>query len=165
MGLSVKIFKNVFCKGVEMPDSYEEGRAFKAVQIDESFYPRSSDLKKGQYYIALDSIDNPLSYPYSLHNCFRRELMRMTGTSVFQWENGKLPETADFHEFLEFADNDGCISWTTSKEIFKDLDIYHTRAMKHKPELMDQASFINIYNAWRDIFRIGSAPQNVVVYS
>lgn len=153
MGLDVKVFKNV-----KMTRSNEYD--FIANVIDENWNDRIRNLKKGCRYIGNRIKDVEISYPCSYHNLFRDELCRILGFKE-DWRESILPNKTPFYEFFEFADNDGCIDWETSEDLWRDFKNYMSIILK----TFESAELKKTYMDWLKIFEIAKNENSVIVYS
>ena len=157
MGLSVRIYQNYSI--VQDKEDYD----FKAYVVDENWLDRIKNLVSGANYKG-DLICRTISYSCSYHNDFRRLLCEMLGFEKDDWlkENGKINKDTPFFEFFEFADNEGCIDFETSKELHKDFLIWHT---KFSTLYKDLGVFVlDQYDLWLETFKLGKE-NGVVVFS
>lgn len=120
MGLDVKVYKNI-----KLIDSYEEDYDFKAYVIDQSWEYKIKNLVKNGNYKG-DLAYYEISYPYSSHNRFRESLITLIGRSDLLDSNGAikwelLSPDIPFYDFINFADNEGCLDWEISAKIFDDF--------------------------------------------
>lgn len=155
MGLNVKVFENV---EITLSDDYD----FIANVIDENWNDRIKNLQKGERYKGERLKSVGLSYPYSMHNEFRDQLCRLIGFNSRDWrQDNKIPENTPFYEFFEFADNDGCIDWKTSEELYKDFKFYEILAINK----LAQFNMVATYLEWLQIFDSAKQVGSVIVYS
>lgn len=157
MGLSIKIYQNYS----ETED--EENCDFKAFVITEEWNDRIKNLKIGGLYKA-EKMTRTISYPCSYHNDFRRLLCKMLGFEENDWlgEDSKINADTPFFEFFEFADNEGCMDFETSQELYKDFLMYLSQFFKLYQDLGGYV--LDTYNLWLHTFELGKE-NGVVVYS
>lgn len=160
MGLDVKVFKNV-----EKTNNHED-YDFIAFVIDPEWEYKIINLEAGERYTGVKS-NTSIGYPYSTHNRFREDLLRMQGKHYLLTSEGRVdweklekePETP-FYELINFADNEGCLDWDISKKLFKEFQEWEDRSgsMNFSPY------FESNYKGWLEIFREGKDPGSVVVF-
>ena len=153
MGLDVRVYQDV--RLVDEGDDY----SFEAMVVDEDWNERIKNLKNGALYDGT-LVGNFISYAYSAHNRFRESLSELIGLGKNGWENGngKLDRETPFYEFFEFADNEGCMDFETSQNLFNDFELFENLATKSL-----DAYFIDNYNSWKQVFKLGKE-NGVVVF-
>lgn len=155
MGLDVTAHRNVKISEFENYEQCEEFAEenlqsfFKAFVIDDSWMDRISDLEADRYYIAEES-QCGISYSCSYHNYMRMEICKMIGQDEKAWIYGKLAPKSYFEEWLNFADNEGCISATTCKKLYGDFKKWHKTA-----KLLNKDWLIH-YGTWMQSFKFAS---------
>jgi hypothetical protein len=156
MGLSIKIYQN-YTK-TEDEDNYD----FEACVVTEEWNDRIKNLVIGGLYKA-EKMTRTISYSYSYHNDFRRLLCEMLGYEKDEWlgEKSKINSETPFFEFFEFADNEGCMDFETSRELHKDFLIHHTKFIEMYKDLGDYV--LDQYDLWLETFELGKE-NGVVVY-
>jgi hypothetical protein len=156
MGLSIKIYQNYS----ETTD--EENYDFEVYVIDEDWKDRIKHLKPGGIYTA-EKKTRTISYSCTNHNDFRRLLCEMLGFEKDEWlgENKKINSETPFYEFFEFADNEGCMDFETSKELYKDFLTYNTKFVEMYKDLGDYVLYQ--YDLWLETFKLGK-DNGVVVF-
>lgn len=160
MGLGVSVYKNI--KKTE--DNYDYD--FQAYVIDDSWKDRIKNLEYNAYYIG-DVTDTSISYPYSAHNRFRVELIKLierndllASEGYIQWD--KLDPKMPFYELINFADNEGCLDWEVSEKLYNDFFEWELQA-ERKYEGYDQIHNLRIYKKWLSIFE-EAKDKGVVVF-
>lgn len=156
MGLDVKVFNNISI-------SNESEGDFKAYVIDNSWEYKIKNLEKDKYYIG-DFLFRGVSYPYSEHNRFREKLIKLIkrvdlldSDGRIKW--GELPKNIPFYDFIDFADNEGCLDWEISTVIYNDFNKFKDVAKLEMCNI-DYA----YYNTWLDTFKKASINKGVVVF-
>jgi len=158
MGLDVKVYGNI-----KLAEKEEDDVDFVAYVIDDRWQYKIKNLKLGESYYG-DCICNGVSYPYSYHNRFREKLILLIGKPELLDADGKIkwkqlsPEIP-FYDFIDFADNEGCLDWEISEKIYKDFDRYKKKA---KVEFSESA--YSYYKVWMRTFKIASENQGVVKF-
>jgi len=145
MGLSVSVYQNI--KKTDNEEEYD----FEAYVIDEKWEHKIKNLEKGCIYSG-DRVDHSISYPYSAHNRFRETLIKLTGRSKLLKVDGtidfeNLPTDIPFYDFIDFADNEGCLDWEISEKIYNDFKEWEERAMI----FYDDFSIVR-YLEWLNVF-------------
>jgi hypothetical protein len=156
MGLSIKVYQNY----LETEDA--ENYDFQAYVIDENWNDRIKNLKPKGFYKA-EKITRTISYSCRYHNDFRRLLCEMLGYEKNEWlvENSKINSETPFFELFEFADNEGCMDFETSRELHKDFLIHHTKFIQLYKDLGDYV--LDQYDLWLETFDLGKE-NGVVVF-
>ena len=72
------------------------------------------------------------------------------------YNNGDYDKTP-FYEFIDFADNEGCIDWETSERIYNSFKEYEGKAKEFYTNEYDLSNYMK----WLDIFE--NAKDNGVV--
>ena len=115
MGLGVTAHKNVKKAPFQNWDETEEWQEknkkdyFKAFVIYVGWRNRISDLENEVFYTSEDS-ESFVRYSYRYHSFIRSQICEMMGLHKDSWKNYALRPESDFEEWLNFADNEGCIS-------------------------------------------------------
>ena len=156
MGLSITIYQNYS----ETTD--EENYNFEAYVIDEAWKDRIKNLKSGGLYTAKKKTKT-ISYSCNFHNVFRRLLCEMLGYKKNEWlsEANKINSDTPFFEFFEFADNEGCMDFETSKELHNDFSNYKTKFFELYKDLGEYV--LDQYNLWLETFELGK-DNGIVVF-
>lgn len=155
MGLDVTAHRNVsiapFKNWEEFEDNYDkiEERVFEAFVITDAWLDRISDLEQGKLYCAKES-ESGISYAYSYHSYIRNEVCKMIGENEDSWSSGELIKGSDFEEWLNFADNEGCISTTTCKKLYQDFKKWLPKAKELNKEWLGR------YETWMHSFWFAS---------
>ncbi len=147
MGLSINVYNNI--KLVKSKDNWD----FKAYVIDPEWLYKIKNLKKNKYYIG-DRIFKGMSYSYSSHNRFREELIKLIDRTDLLNDDGKinwddLSNDIPFIDFINFADNEGCLDWDVSKIIYLDFVAFNEKA---KIEMNQY--YYPTYETWLKTFEI-----------
>lgn len=158
MGLDVRVYGNV--KSAESDSDY----SFKAFVISDSWKYKIKNLKENTYYDG-DCIFRGISYGYSYHSRFREILVRLIDRIDLLKTNGEinwseLPSGISFHDFIDFADNEGCLDWEISEIIYLDFEKYNEKA---KVEL-DTRTY-SVYATWMKTFESAKNNRGVVVFT
>lgn len=162
MGLDIKVHKNAKLAKFQNEDEFwdymdeTDGNGFLAFVITDEWLDRISDLENEKYYTS-ESSEWMLGYPYSYHSFLRSEITRMIGKNPDDWKNDKLEKGSDFEEWLNFADNEGCISWTTCKKLANDFKKWHKKAKELNKDWLSR------YEDWMKVFELASK-KGVVEY-
>lgn len=152
MGLDVKVFKNI----TKLPEDSED-YDFKANNYKE-FKDRCQNLEWNAKYNGETGI-RMISYPCSSHNEFRRELAVLIGKDRHFWEKPDVQKDVPFYEFFDFADNEGCIDWESSQNLYDDFIKYKKLATEKLP-----VYYLEYYGRWLEVFELGK-DSGVVVFS
>jgi len=158
MGLDVKVYNNV--EITQEGDDFD----FIAYVIDVNWLHKIKNLQNEANYKG-DLIFRGISYPYSSHNRFREELIKLIDRTDLLNSDGKikwdkLPSDIPFNAFIDFADNEGCLDWEVSETIYLDFEKYNEKA---KAELDD--SNYSRYKIWMTTFEESKNNKGVVVFS
>lgn len=159
MGLDVVTYGNI--KLAEKKDEYEYD--FIAYVTDDSWLYKIKNLQVNKAYTG-DVIYMGISYSCSSHNLFREKLVKMIGrddlldlySGIF-W-NELTPEMP-FYDFIDFADNEGCLDWEISSKIYSDFELY-----KEKARLEMSEHDFSIYETWLETFK-SAQNYGVVVFT
>lgn len=164
MGLSVKVYKNV----IETNDN--NNYDFCAFVIDSAWDHKIKNLNKNAYYNGTKN-DIQLNYSYSGHNRFREFLIKLIDRNDLLMKNGKIDWNkhnneinSPFHDFINFADNEGCLDWDVNQKIYKDF-------LKYKDKIDDfnyiddieKQYYSEKYLNWLEIFKEGK-DKGVVIF-
>lgn len=156
MGLSVRVMMHP-----ELCTSYNDN-AYKIYTIDPAWNYKIKNFKAGEYYIGEIYLSD-ISCGYSSHNKFRELLVKHTGRTdklnfrdeiIFEM----LDDTVPFYDFIDFADNEGCLDYEISEKIYQDF-------VKHYyvyTELSDY--FKQIYKSWMNVFETCRLNKGVVIF-
>jgi hypothetical protein len=157
MGLDVRVYKNV-----KITDNDEDYNFFARV-IDEKWKYKIKNLEENKHYVG-NRVFVGISYNYSYHSRFREVLIRLierddllNTQGKIDWSNLELD--IPFYDFIDFADNEGCLDWDISAVIFSDFEKYNNKA---KQEL-NEYDYSN-YEKWLETFKIAK-DNGVVVFS
>ena len=136
--------------------------SFKAYVIDPSWAFKIKNLVEDGCYKG-DVINRSIGYPYSYHSKFRAGLIKLIGREDLLDGDGhidwnRLPSDIPFYDFINFADNEGCLDWEVSKTIYNDFVL-------HADDVNDDSTFSNYYNLWLEVFRDATDNNGVVVFS
>jgi len=157
MGLDVTTYGNI-----KLAEN-EENADFIAYVIDKDWEYKIKNLQADKAYNG-DVIFKGVSYQYSAHNRFREKLVKLVGRNDLLDNEGKikwneLPSEIPFYDFIDFADNEGCLDWEVSNIIYNDFEKY-----KDKAKLEMNEYDYSIYEIWLETFK--TAKNNgVVVFS
>jgi hypothetical protein len=152
MGLDVKVFQNITKLSKD-----EEDYDFIASNYKE-FKERCSNLEWGAKYKA-ETEKRLISYAYSYHNDFRRELAEMIGEEKNFWESPDVSKDVPFYELFDFPDNEGTIDWESSQNLYNDFVQYKQLATEKLP-----LHYLEYYGRWLEVFELGK-DAGVVVFS
>jgi hypothetical protein len=157
MGLDVMVYGNI-----KITEN-EENADFTAYVIDEDWKHKIKNLQDGKGYTG-DVVFRGVSYPYSSHNRFRERLIKLIGREDLLDSEGKikwheLPPEIPFYDFINFADNEGCLDWEVSSTIYSDFEKFNEKAKlkMHEYDLMK-------YEIWLETFEFGKN-NGVVVFT
>ena len=157
MGLYVKVYGNI-----KLAEN-EEDANFKAFVIDEDWNYKIKNLQDGKNYTG-EVLYCGVSYSCSMHNRFRERLVKLVGREDLLDGEGKikwaeLPIDIPFYDFIDFADNEGCLDWEVSNTIYSDFVKYNEKA-----KLEMDYHFYTLYETWLETF-MSAKDGNVVVFS
>lgn len=157
MGLDVKTYGNI-----KLTENQEEV-VFTAYVIDEAWEWKIKHLQNGKSYTG-DMIYRGVSYPYSAHNRFREKLVKLVGREDLLDDMGKikwdeLPPETPFYDFIDFADNEGCLDWEVSNTIYSDFEKYNDKAKLE----MNEYDYSR-YETWLETFKSAKNDGVVVFY-
>lgn len=153
MGLDVRVYKKI----KKVSHMEHEHYDFIAHVIDDKWRDRVKNLEYGAKYVG-DSSGFLISYPCRTHNDFRRALCKMIGLDENAWSDRVLDSNTPFFEFFEFADNDGCMDWETSKKLKED---FKNNCVLAEEKL--STDNLEYYMLWFKVFMLAS-DNGVVVY-
>jgi hypothetical protein len=156
MGLAVAVYTNI-------KKSDEEQADFKAYVIDDEWKFKIKNLKDGGYYTG-DKIYSDSLYSCSTHNRFREALISLIGRDDLLDDNGKikwnyLPNNIPFYDFINFADNQGCLDFEINQIIYNDFEKFKNIAKEY-----DNHYIKMYYERWLDIFIFGKEKGNVIEF-
>ncbi len=150
MGLSVKVYQNI-------QETTSEDYDFSAYVIDDDWKWKIKNLKEGQRYTG-KLVDNEIHCPYSAHGRFRENLLKLTGNEDCLTEKGlinwhKIHNELPFYDFINFADNEGCLDWQVSEVIYCDFLDWELEA-KNFDTTKNNAHpfFYERYKQWFSVF-------------
>jgi hypothetical protein len=157
MGLTVRVYTDI-------QETNEKEYDFKVFTL-EGFEKRVKNLKWRANYKG-NFVGFFIQYPYSAHTYFRDILAELIGMKKDFWRdleseeevylnNSELP----FYELFDFADNEGCIDFESSKNLYTDFENYEALAKeKFNPKDYER------YSNWKDAF-FAAKDNGVVVFS
>lgn len=157
MGLDVRTYGNI-----KLAKNEDDGD-FTAFVINEDWRYKIKNLQNEKVYNG-DVVFEGVSYAYSTHSRFRKELIKLVGGEYLLDNNGEikwseLTSEVPFYDLIDFADNEGCLDWEVSSTIYSDFKKYNDKA---KLEMSDY-DYLR-YETWLKTFE--SAKNNgVVVFS
>lgn len=159
MGLDVSVYGKIrISKNNEDCD-------FTAFVIDDRWNHKIKNLKPGSHYCG-DLIFDGVSYAYSSHSRFRELLVKLieredllNSSGEIKWEELQ-DQHIPFYDFIDFADNEGCLDWEISGKIYSDFEKYNDAA-KHS---MAENEYYR-YEQWRKTFEVAHKNFGVVVFS
>lgn len=161
MGLSVSVYQNIKLS------KNEDDHDFIAYVIDPNWKHKVKNLEYDCSYIG-DICNCGISYTYGTHNRFRENLIKLIGRndlllndSTIDW--GKLEEEKEitFYDFIDFADNEGCLDWGVNAKLYEDFKNWHGKAMDFGKDVF---YFNDYYNEWLEIFNQGKKENSVIVF-
>lgn len=157
MGLSVSVYQNI-----EKISEGSEDFSFSAYVIDPNWAHKIKNLESGQSYKG-DCVYNGVSYSCSTHNRFREQLINVIGRKDLLGDDnkilwGKLTVDIPFYDFIDFADNEGCLDWETSAKIYEDFVKWNLLAQCTMDEY-----YYSKYSQWLKTFEVGK-DRGVVVF-
>lgn len=157
MGLNVCVYGNIKLS------KNEDEAVFTAYVIDKKWDYKIKNLINEGEYVA-DKIYSGVSYPYFTHNRFREKLIGIIGRDDLLDSQGKvkwseLTDDLPFYDFIDFADNEGCLDWEISEKIYGDFSKYHNVAK-------NTLNFIDIehYEIWLETFKFATENKGVVEF-
>ena len=157
MGLDIAVYTNV----VQMPDGMDYD--FQAYVIDKEWKWKIKNLIDGGHYVGKRE-DVTLSYPCSSHGFFRIMLMDMLMDRKIDKDNWcKIIEAnpqLPFAPFIDFADNEGCLDWEVSKQLYEDFATYWVTFFKTYTNEVWRENYHN----WMKVFKIASEKNGVIRY-
>ena len=154
MGVSIRVYTDI-------KETNEEESDFRAFTL-EGFEDRIKNLKFNSYYKGKYE-GTFISYPCSSHNIFRQNLAILIDKPKGFWyeydyHTYRINKNVPFYELFEFADNEGCIDYESSEELYKDFNHYKNIA---KDQLSNE--IFEYYEEWLNIFSI-ARNKGVVVF-
>ena len=157
MGLDVRTYGNI-----KLAEN-EEDADFTAYVIYEDWKHKIKNLQDGKAYNG-DVVFRGASYPYSAHNRFRENLVKLVGREDLLDSGGKikwdeLPSEIPFYDLIDFADNEGCLDWEVSNTIYSDFVKYNEKAKLE----MNEYDYSK-YKTWLETFKFAKN-NGVVVFS
>jgi len=160
MGLDVTVYNNI--RKTESEDDYD----FIAFVIDDSWKWKVKNLEYNAAYCG-DSMAKAAGYSYSTHSRFREVLIKIIDRKDLLdrydkiiWD--KLPENIPFYDFIDFADNEGCLDWEVSKIIYKDFVSWFDSAKIVLPKY--GLFWLERYEEWMEAFKSASENKGVVEF-
>lgn len=167
MGLDVSVYQNYRVLDInEDDDDYDYN--FNALSLEDEWEDRMKNLEKGKYY-AGDRVAHLISYPYSSHNRFREQLIRLIGRSdlllshdgTIDWEALYPEKNLPFYELVYFSDCEGVLDWETSEKLYNDFKNHEFLA---KQVFKNEEYNLRRFNEWMETFELGKN-KGVVVFS
>jgi hypothetical protein len=162
MGLSVSVYKNI--KPCE-----KENANFVAYVSHASWEWKIKNLDYGQGYKGRSIHGVGVAYAYSYHGLFRGFLLGLAGRNDLILKDGKVDydkiygekiTNIPFFDFIDFADNGGCLDWDVSEKILKDFELHAEKANQSNKATMQE-----FYTQWHDIFKAAVEHKGVVEFS
>lgn len=128
-------------------EKYYDDGAFQMFVLTPDWNDRISDAEPDTWYKSVDARDG-VRYTYITHNRFRQAIADVvyTGTVWYHIKEGP------FAEFLDFADNEGCITWTTCGKLYDDFVEWHEYFKKYWSGSEVGEYYINLYEQWMKDF-------------
>jgi hypothetical protein len=164
MGLDVRVYKNI-----ELLPSIDEDNDewdFTAFVIDDYWLHKIKNLTNRGHYKGETSYRG-ISYAYSTHTKFRARLLDLIGRQDLlttfgdiNWELVVENDDIPFFDFIDFADNEGCLDWEISSKIYDDFAKYNDEAKKRLDEYM-----YSKYVTWMETFENAKDNKGVIVFS
>lgn len=158
MGLEVTTYGNIKLA------QNEEDADFVAYVISDDWRIKVRNLQYGKGYNG-DAVFEGVSCSYSAHSRFREELIKLINRGDLLDGKGKIKwveipnEIIPFHEFIYFADNEGCLDWEVSLVIYNDFKRFNNKAKLEMSEY-----YYSMYETWLETFRCAK-DYGVVVFS
>lgn len=159
MGLSVYVYKDV--RRTDVEDDID----FYAYVISESWRYKVKNLEYDKGYKGSDYFSF-VSYPYSTHSRFREFLLKVISREDLLsdgriiWDKLVLEKDLPFYDFINFADNEGCLDWEINGKIFKDFIRFKGNMLIIEADIY----FKNMYENWLETFKHGKEKGSVVVF-
>lgn len=158
MGLDVRVYTNIRIA------KDEENYDFQAYVIDKEWRHKIKNLEYDAYYNG-DATFRGVSYAYSSHSRFREALIKLISRNDLLDSDGEikwdiLPNDVPFYDFINFADNEGCLDWEVSGKIYLDFEKYKDKANATMTEPQYE-----IYHLWLSTFKHASENSGVVEFS
>ena len=146
MGLDVRVYGNI-----KLAEN-EEQADFIAYVIDKNWKHKIKNLEDHKGYTG-DVVFRGVSYSYSLHSRFREKLIKLIDREDLLNNNGEikwcdLPSEIPFYDFIDFADNEGCLDYEVSSIIFNDF-----KKFKDKAKLEMNEYDYSKYETWLETFK------------
>lgn len=159
MGLSVRVYSNI-----ELCSEDDDNCCFVAYVLDDKWLHKIKNLEQDKCYTG-KCICNKIDYAYSTHNRFREALLKLIGRIDLLDANEKvifkeLNSTIPFYEFIDFADNEGCLDWEISEKILLDFESFMPDAIKKLTPY-----WLSYYKDWRITFNAAAKKKGVVVFA
>lgn len=154
MGLDVRVFGNI-----KLAEN-ENDADFTASVAHEEWKHKIKNLQYRKEYSG-DVVFTGVSYSYSAHNRFRELLIRLIDRDDLLDNKGEirwreLTSEIPFYDFIDFADNEGCLDWEISSIIYNDFEKF-----KDKAKLIMNEYEFSRYQTWLETFKF--AKNNGVV--
>lgn len=159
MGLAVYVYKDVKRTDVD----YDVD--FFAYVINESWKHKVKNLEYDKGYKGSDCFSF-VSYSYRNHSRFREFLLKVISREDLLndgriiWEKLVIEKDLPFYDFINFADNEGCLDWEISGKIFKDFIKFKNNMLSTEADVY----FKNMYENWMETFEHGKEKGSVVVF-
>lgn len=156
MGLNVGVYQNI------RETTNEHDSDFTAEVYSEEWSWKIKNLKQGAFYCG-DLVDRSIEYAYSYHTYFRARLIALTGKLHLLNDDGtikwnELPNDMPFIDFIDFADNWGCLDFEVSEKIYQDFNEWKSLALL---QFLDYEYLI--YQRWLNAFDL-ARKNGVVVF-
>jgi hypothetical protein len=157
MGLLVKVYQNI------KEASDKEDYCFDAYVISEEWNYKIKNLKNRGLYDG-DCVFKGISYPCTSHNRFREQLVKLIDRmdlikpdGTIDWDN--LKPDMPFYDFIDFADNEGCLDFEVSEKIYQSFKEWEVKA-----QFLLTGWVLDKYNEWLQAFDL-SRQNGVMVFS
>jgi hypothetical protein len=166
MGLDVSVYQNNKVLDINEDDE-DYDYDFHAFAQEEEWEDRIKNLEKDRFYEG-DQVAHLVSYPYSSHNRFREELIRLIGRSdllyphdgKINWDKLHPEKNLPFYELIYFSDCEGVLDWQTSEKLYNDFKNHEFFANQFFKE---EESNLRRFNNWMETFELGK-DNGVVVF-
>jgi len=153
MGLDITVYQKI--KKASEKKIKEDAYDFEAFVISDCWKDRVKNLEYGQFYVG-KSVGSH-STGYGSHRFFRDNLCDVVGIPK-TWTEIDGDKTKPFYELINFADNEGCLDWEVSENLYDDFVNNREKALK----VFGEDNMYN-YDAWTEVFRLGK-DKGVVVF-
>jgi len=128
MGLDITVYQKI--KKASEKKIKEDAYDFEAFVISDCWKDRVKNLEYGQFYVG-KSVGSH-STGYGSHRFFRDNLCDVVGIPK-TWTEIDGDKTKPFYELINFADNEGCLDWEVSENLYNDF-INHITLGTQPPE-------------------------------